>query len=703
MRLYELSALTKAGETCVLDSESVLSVTIEEALGEGFPLGRTPSKRFTLRLAPYIYPRAERLMGALMRLKLQTEAGDVLPAGVFRVTEVQREARQVTLYGADEMSLKMEEGFTDRLSYPMTLKGLVMSFAALTGCPLAEGGFISSQSAVSARPEWKTPLTLRQAARQTAAAIGGLIGVNYEGEVYAKSLNEAPRYTLTEGMLSEIKLGSGAFSLNALEFKLNGESVTLKTDASVPFKAYNSLSLGENPLLTRARLSAVLSALAGTEFRRGELSTSRDILPQAGDSCFLEDESGASCRLLVTSLRASLTGGVWRVKLISALPTGESASPEASRRLLAPEGGLNPDVINNFSARVAALAGAYIENLSANQIKTNGLLAKFIDAAKLRAQEISSTEVTTDALTAMAAEIVNATVRKLNAGTVASDALSAGAASLLAAKINSLTAGSISTDELASALAAFTVVAAGSASFDRAAVTHLLANALELEYGVGGEVFIKNLSADYAKMVRAWVGDLCVKAANGKYYLLSVGADGSVSATEYAGITGSEITEGVTGGGQTIIETEIAANDLSASTIKGVYALINRLDASRIDVDSLYTREAFIDRLNAADISANQYLRLALDAQQANLDENTGRLDTISRYITFSAEGMRQRKSGSVYSTLVNDTGFHIDREGTAGHLASFAENGLTVEQVTVGDIRAKRTSTRGWAWQNID
>ena len=247
------------------------------------------------------------------------------------------------------------------------------------------------------------------------------------------------------------------------------------------------------------------------------------------------------------------------------------------------------------------------------------------------------------------------------------------------------------------------MVAAGSASFDRAAVTHLLANALKLEYGVGGEVFIKNLSADYAKMVRAWVGDLCVKAADGKYYLLSVGADGSVSAAEYAGITGSEITEGVTGGGQTIIETEIAANDLSASTIKGVYALINRLDASRIDVDSLYAREAFIDRLNAADISANQYLRLALDAQQANLDENTGRLDTISRYITFSAEGMRQRKSGSVYSTLVNDTGFHIDREGTAGHLASFAENGLTVEQVTVGDIRAKRTSTRGWAWQNID
>ena len=29
--------------------------------------------------------------------------------------------------------------------------------------------------------------------------------------------------------------------------------------------------------------------------------------------------------------------------------------------------------------------------------------------------------------------------------------------------------------------------------------------------------------------------------------------------------------------------------------------------------------------------------------------------------------------------------------------------SGLTVEQVTVGDIRAKRTSTRGWAWQNID
>lgn len=703
MRLYELSALTPAGETCVLDRESVLSAVIEEALGEGFPVGKTPSKRFTLRLAPYIYPRAERLMGALMRLKLQTEEGEVLTTGVFRVTEVQREPKQVTLYGADEMSLKMEEGFTDRLSYPMTLKGLVMSFAALAGCQMAEGGFISSQSAVSARPEWKTPLTLRQAARQTAAAIGGLIGVNYSGEMYAKSLNEEAKFTLAADRLSEMKLGSGVFSLNALEYKQGGESVTVKTDASLPFKAHNSLSLGENPLLNRARISAVLSALNGTEFRRGEVATDEEILPQAGDSCFLEDESGVSHRLLVTSIRASLTGGVWRVKLISALPTGESASPDAARRLLAPEGGLNPDVINNFSARVAALVSAYIENLSADRIKTNGLLAKFIDAAFLRAEEISASEVTADALTAMAAEIVNATVRKLDAGTVESDALSAGAAKMLAAKINSLTAGSILTDELASALAAFTVIAAGSASFDRAAVTHLLANALELEYGAGGDVFIRNLSADYAKLVRAWVGDLCVRAADGKYYLLSVGADGSVSASEYAGISGSEITEGVTGAGQTIIETEIAAGDLSASTIKGVYALINRLDAARIDVDSLYAREAFIDRLNTADITANQYLKLALDAQQATLDENTGRLDTVSRYITFSAEGMRQRQSGSVYSTLVNDTGFHIDREGAAGHLASFAGNGLGVEQITLGDIRAKRTSTRGWAWQALD
>ncbi|MBR5751513.1 MAG: hypothetical protein IKX84_03900, partial [Clostridia bacterium] len=434
MRLHEVSALTQAGESCLLDTDSVISYTIEEALGEGFPLGKTPSKRFTLRLMPYIYPRAERLMGAEMRLKLRTGAGDVLPAGVFRVTEVVREAGQVTLYGADEMSLKLEEGFNDRLTYPMTLKGLVMGLAALGGRALAEGSFISSQSAISARPEWKTPLTLRQAARQTAAAIGGLIGVNYEGELYAASLNAAEKFTLTADKLSEMKLGSGVFKLNALEFKLNGESVTLKTDASLPFKAFNSLSLGENPLLTRNRAQAVLTALGGLEFKRGELSTCEEILPRAGDSFFLADENGVSHRLLVTSLRANLTGGVWRLKLISALPTGENASPDASRRLLAPEGGLNPDVINNFSARVAALAGAYIQNLSAGEIRTGGLQAKFIDAAKLRAEGISASETATDALTAMAAEIINATVRKLDAGTIESDALSAGAASLLAAK-----------------------------------------------------------------------------------------------------------------------------------------------------------------------------------------------------------------------------------------------------------------------------
>ena len=44
-----------------------------------------------------------------------------------------------------------------------------------------------------------------------------------------------------------------------------------------------------------------------------------------------------------------------------------------------------------------------------------------------------------------------------------------------------------------------------------------------------------------------------------------------------------------------------------------------------------------------------------------------------------------------------------IEKFKEAKSVAFVSYSGLTVEQVTVGDIRAKRTSTRGWAWQNID
>ena len=110
------------------------------------------------------------------------------------------------------------------------------------------------------------------------------------------------------------------------------------------------------------------------------------------------------------------------------------------------------------------------------------------------------------------------------------------------------------------------------------------------------------------------------------------------------------------------------------------------------------TNAAGIQRLDSEVTGLSTQFNVFSGGIQATIEDHSQILSAM----TFSPEGLKVQMSGSIYSTLVNDTGFHIDREGTVGHLASFAENGLAVEQITLGDIRAKRTSTQGWAWQAL-
>ena len=122
--------------------------------------------------------------------------------------------------------------------------------------------------------------------------------------------------------------------------------------------------------------------------------------------------------------------------------------------------------------------------------------------------------------------------------------------------------------------------------------------------------FIDKLAVRSAQMVQATVGELVVKASDGRYYRLDVAADGSVSPTQVTP-TAAEIAAGVTSNGHgAIIETDLTVAELSASNMKAINALIDKLTAGRIDVDTLFARQATVNRLLAMDITGNQYLRL---------------------------------------------------------------------------------------------
>lgn len=243
-----------------------------------------------------------------------------------------------------------------------------------------------------------------------------------------------------------------------------------------------------------------------------------------------------------------------------------------------------------------------------------------VGASQLSGEAISARHIQAESINTEALQAGSVTAEKIAAGAITADKIAADAIDTvtleaITAKIESLTADDIDTDRLAAALAAFTVVTAGTADFDRATVQHLVAKALNLEFGTAEQVFIKNLAVEFAQMVSASVGELCIKASDGNYYLLDVGENGSVTATKTT-VSDSEITAGETSGGKVILETNITAANLNTGNLLATYALVNQIDAARIDVDQLFAREAFINLLRTKEIFGNESITII--AERAN-------------------------------------------------------------------------------------
>ena len=248
-------------------------------------------------------------------------------------------------------------------------------------------------------------------------------------------------------------------------------------------------------------------------------------------------------------------------------------------------GQLQEGAVGELQIQEAAIGNAHIQNAA-------------ISAANIQSAAIEF------------AHIAAATINSLNAG-----AIEAGAA-----KIASLTAHDIETDSLAAALAAFTVITCGTATFDAATIKHLAAQSMNLDYGAAGQVFIRNLAVEYAQMIGASIGNLCVKASDGRYYSIDVDSEGNVTGTPTT-VTEQEIDAGQTDGGRIILETSITASDINTTNLLGTFALINDIDAARIDVDQLFARQAFIDKLNTSIIQSQDFIELVVGQVDESVED----------------------------------------------------------------------------------
>ena len=317
-----------------------------------------------------------------------------------------------------------------------------------------------------------------------------------------------------------------------------------------------------------------------------------------------------------------------------------------------PNGGISGTKIMNNSVGGAVLRSATIEYAKISTAAIEQLSANAITALTARIQEIVAQKLTTDELYAAYAEMITL-------------------------KIGTITADSITTDALAAELARITVLAAGSAEFDRATVQHLVAAAMNLEYGVAGQVFIKNLAVEYAQMVGATIGELCIKASDGNYYLLDVGADGTVSATK-TNVSDGEAAAGQTSGGKVILETNITAANLNAGNLLATYALVNQIDAARIDVDQLFAREAFISLLRTSNIVGDESITIIAERASKSFRQEDMPTDGVKPGDTWrkpSTGETYQAEDASKYNLR-----FYLDAEGDIQYEMDIDDGSITLE-----------------------
>ena len=133
-------------------------------------------------------------------------------------------------------------------------------------------------------------------------------------------------------------------------------------------------------------------------------------------------------------------------------------------------------------------------------------------------------------------------------------------------------------------------------------------------------MFIQNLAVEYAQMVGASIGNLCIKASNGQYYTIDVDGSGNVTAA-LTSVSQEEIEAGETDAGRVILETSITAAQLSTSDLLATFALVNQIDAARIDVDQLFARQAFIDQLNTSVIQSQDFIQLVVGQVDDSVEE----------------------------------------------------------------------------------
>lgn len=710
-----------------IDTDDILSYSIQAQTGsEGLPLGTTEAASYNLSLKNVgrIYTPSM-LDNAKISMQIGIERDGAFVYSDFGVWYVQsvnmpEQSVAIDIMGYDALASRFSAVYNDTAqAYPTTIGSLVTAVCAAAGVTLQSASFPNAAVSIKTLPEWPEDATLRDILGFCAACAGGFARIGRNGRLEIVSYADNASHSIDSGLYRTFTpVGGQAFSFNAIEVKFSDEDeeyTRYAVNANVEDNATNTLQIEGNPLMTGSIVNSLVSELSGISMSGASVTWGGDPAVQCGDMLSVTARDGSVTKIMVNAQTLSFDGGLSATEScnLPTLNTASSASYSTGSSVFDANGNVRATRVSGLDNSVVSATTGHFEHLTAADIAADSMTAALINALRLRAESISASDVTTDILTAATASILEATIRKLTAGTISTDSLYAAVAELITLKAQSITAGNIETDQLAAALANIVSLHVATGDFDLATVSNLLSNALILQQGVADSMMITNLSVTRANLLSAILGELVVKGSDGNYYRIVVGADGGIS-TEPAQVTAGEVAAGQTSGGQSIVETNLAVGDLDAQNIRAASAIVNELlvqslNAGKITAGDALLASATIPSLyttaiqaigDGMDLSANDTIRLLLGAKDEmqkwfTFDNELGLL--IQKPAYTDANGVEH--PASIWRTITDETGYHIQRTDLPGYVASFARDRLIVDGAQIGDIVARKTASGGWAW----
>lgn len=689
------------GQQINITDADVVRYDVNASIGmEGLPLGSTAATSFTLELDktgrsynPRQFDNAE----VHMQIGLFTNGAYVWSeAGVWYVSSCSAPEQSVymTLFGDDALATKFEAEFVDgEDNYPTTIGSLAQTACVAAGIPLRSNSFANASIQIAKMPVWPDGMTLRDLLGFCAICAGGYAGIALDGKLDIVSFADGEEYTIGPSLYHTFTQEGGvAFNFNAIEVKLKEEDEDYTRYALNPAldgNATNTIRIDHNPLISHDIMNRIVGELSGITMDGGSLEWGGDPAVRCGDYFVVTDLDGNATKIMATSVSLSYAGGM-SSSVECDLPstnTVRGSSYSTANSVFDSNGNIRAERVSGLDGKIIVATAGHFEKLTAGEIVTDRLLASILEAVKLRADEINANDITTDTLTAIFASIVEATIEKINAGVIETDRLYTSLAEITDARIKNaeIDWAQIGNVDIGTA-------DIKNADIDWAHIKDLVTDTAIITQGVGGELYISRLAVTEANMVSLTVGELVVKGEDGSFYAVSVDSEGNI-VTTLKQVANDDVKDLSVDAGEKIIEGSVTAACLNVQDIFAENALIANIIAANIDVQTLCSREIFTKEISAIagqlDLSANTSVNVMIKSVQDDAAEAKeaadGVKDQIDTWFQFRDDGLETRKAGSTYSTLVDDTGFHVQQLG--GKIGSFHKRQLETEAIRIGRV----------------